>query len=658
MVPLWGILDAAPSPANRLSVFLSIPREDCVAFKPSVHGWPFPSPPTGRAAWLGLGALPDPDPGMGAGLCWAALDRYLAGLLIPRGQGLPRPGDPLHTELIQRHASALGGIWPQVREWQALSDRDAAFRSRSTWRWIREKLTSGEPVLLTLLADGDGYRRGRAAWHVLATAYAIADERVVVSIYDPALPDADDLELGFSMIGPLDPRLSGDRPVRGFFPVPYDRERPEPESSEVLRSGGLAGEPAQVYGRIAAAANGSRIDLVVRTPAGGLTHYRRSRGGTWRAEGVVSAGDPGLDALQGDPALIVAGVRVHAFVRSYVGDLLHYQRGFGWSAANRTADERVGPRYRLAGRPIPLAGTAGGVHVFGRDTGGRIVHYAGTGIGRWTAERLPGDPIVGDPLPIRFQGRVQVIGVTGAGRVLHWEREGRSWRVSDLLASGPLNPRLRLSGRPAFLVRGDTLYLFARGECGQLVHLRRAGSGHWVAVAHPTRIAGDPVAVSGPGGIHVFATAPGGGLAHRWGETVWRGEDVADSRPTLDLPRPCTGAVLGWADDHEIRVYAAWGGEVVVLRWREKADWVAHPLRLRPGTALHALPIHDPVLLVGGAGRPHLFGTTPRGALAHVEPTSWREPLPAHPPHTAVASPAGATARFGLGVRGTPVTAG
>jgi hypothetical protein len=629
-----------------------------VAFTPSLHGWPFPSPPTAGAAWLGLGARPDPDPGLGAGLCWAALDRYLAGLLIPRETRAPEPGDPLHAELVRRHASASAGVWSQVREWQGLTDRESAFRSRATWRWIREKLGAGEPVLLTLLAEGDGYRRALAAWQVLATAYAIADERVVVTLYDPALPGADDIELSFSMIGPLDPRLSGDRPVRGFFPVPYDRGRPQPESCEVLPSGELVGDAAQVYGRIAAVAHGSRIELVGRTPAGGLVHHRRSRGGDWRVEGVVSPSDPSVDPLQGDPAVVAAGGKLHAFARSYVGDLLHFQRGFAWSATNRTVDDRIGPRFRLAGRPVPLAGTAGGVHVFGRDVGGRIVHYAGAGLGRWSAERLPGEAIVGDPLAIRFQGRIHLVGVTGTGRVLHWERDGRSWRASDLLESGPLNPRLRLAGRPAFLTLGDTLYLFGRGDSGQLVHLRRVATDHWVAVAHPTPIAGDPVAVSGPGGIHVFAPSPGGGLAHRWGETVWRGEDVADSRPTLDLPRPCTGTVLAWGDTARLRVYAVWAGELVVLRWREETDWVAHPLRLRPGTNADALPIHDPALLEDGTGRPHLFGTTRRGTLAHVETTSWLEPLPvAAPPSSTTVLPEQITTVGGAVTR-VPVSAG
>jgi hypothetical protein len=597
-----------------------------VPFKPSCHGWPFANTLAVHPSTLGLGAPPARELGLGAGMCWAALDRYRAGLRIPRDLVPPEPGEPLHHELVRRNAAALAGVWVTVQEWQRLTDRELGFRSRATWRWLRSHLAEREPVLLTILPEADPYQRARAAWHVLATGWTVIEERVVLSLYDPGRPGEDDLHLGFSMVGPLDARLTGARDIRGFFPVPYDREAFEPAYAESVRAEFSPGR--EVYGQVAVATSGVRLEVVSRTQDGALVHHRRRRGGPWQTSIAMAPDDSGLDALQGDPAILIAGGRVHAFARSYVGDLMHFQRALRWTAANRTREAGTGPRYRLAGRPVPVASSTGGLRVFARDPSGGIVHYSAGRIGGWAAERLEGGPIVGDPLTARVAGSLHLFGLTGEGRILHWKREGKSWLVNDVIESASLDPRLKLAGQPVVLVRDQTVYLFGRDTEDRLLHLRRSPTGHWNAMSHAVTIVGDPAAVSGPGGIHLFATTPDGGLNHRWGETVWQGEDLAAARPHLELPRPCARPVLAWGTDQELKVFAHWAGQLIMLGWREDADWEAVPLRLRPGADDERLPAHDLVLVRDGRDRFHLFGAALDGSLAHVESRPWTEPVP------------------------------
>jgi hypothetical protein len=599
-----------------------------VPFKPSVHGWPFPNAlqPDGPA--LGLGAPPRPELGLGAGMCWAALDRYLGSVRLSRDIPLPRPGDPLHTEILGRHASALSGIWPRVREWQRLTDREVGFRTRATWRGLRDELTAGHPVLLTVLLESDPYRRAQAVAHVLAIGCLVVEDRAILSVYDPARPDDDEIRLGFALVGPPNTRLSGRNTIRGFFPVPYDRSRPVPEQLESFADRDVLELARPVRGRVAVAASGARLELVARSPAGGLLHFRRRRWGPWQGQVVMEPVGSGFDELQGDPSVLLANGRVHAFARSYVGDLIHFQRGLRWAVANRTAHERTGPRYRLAGQPVPTIAPNGGVSVFGRDPAGGIVHYAGTRLGRWHAERLPEEPIVGDPLVARPGGALHLFGVTSDGRVVHWERGEEEWTVQDVMATSRYGPAIRLEGKPVLFVRDETTYLFGRDLAGQLVHCRRTPAGHWNSVTHSVEIAAPPVAVTGPGGIHVFAPGADGGLVHRWGDTVWHGEDVTGSRAGMGVAGPLRDAVHAWGTPAEMRVFGRWGDVLTVLTWREDADWTAVPLGDRSGIDPRRLPSEAMVLALDGKDRPHLFGTDDKGTVVHIEQGPWVEPAP------------------------------
>lgn len=596
-------------------------------FQPSIHGWPFPDTVTSNPD-ASAGAAPTGVLGLGAGMCWTALDRYLGGVRIARDVAAPEPGNPLHAELVRRQASAVCGLWPRVREWQALSDRKLASMTRGTLRGIRYTLERGEPVLLALLPEADPYERGYAARHVLATGWSRAEKQVTLSIYDPARPNDNSARLRFSRSGPLEARLASGQTVRGFFPVLYETGRHGPMRAETFADRAVVGFNRTVHGQIGAAAFGTRLDVLARGTDGTLLHFRRVAGAHWESANVTEReGFAHLEA-HGDPAVLPVRRTLNAFARGYVGDLLHFKAGRKWSAANVTEQKRTGPRFRLAGMPVPLAGAWRRVHVFGRDKDNGVVHYQTNLLGRWSAEQIAGDPIVGDPAPVRVGPDIHVFGRTADGRVVHWERAGTEWVPRDLSSHDRSTPPLRLTGAPVPLVHGSTIHVFGRDQNSRLVHFRRSADGDWRSVGHDIEIAGDPAATIGPAGVHVFAAGPNGALLHRWGSEEWRGENVSRTRESLVLPPSPPRRLTAWGAPTELNVVGRWGDEVITLTWRETWDWVAVPLQARTGVEPRHVPADDPIVIMDRSGSPHLFAVDAKGNVIHIEPAGRPRPEP------------------------------
>jgi hypothetical protein len=613
-------------------------------FQPSIHGWPF-------ADALTLGPLPQEagvassgQEGLGAGMCWTALDRYLGGVRIRRDTPAPEPGDPLYAELVRRQAAAVCGLWPQVREWHGLSHRALASRTRATLRVVRRSLAGGQPVLLTLLPVSDPYLRRRAARHVLATAWSRAEKQVTLSIYDPARPDDNGARLRFSRAGTLDARLASGEVVRGFFPVPYDRRRPSPLRAETLSDQAILNPARTVHGRIAALASRAGLDVVARSPDGTLLHFRRGRHPPWVGVSVTEQEGLGGFEMHGDPAILETRGSLHAFARGYVGDLLHFRLSRNWSVSNRTEHKRTGPRFRLAGRPVPLAGPWGHLHVFGRDKDSGIVHYQRNLLRRWSAAQIAGDPIASDPMAVRVGRAIHLFGVTADGRLLHWERTAIDWVPRDFTAGDRAAPSVPLAGPPVVVLHHENLHVVARDRENGLVHFRRAPDGEWRSIRHDVGITGDPAAMVGPAGVHVFAPGPEGKLIHRWGDVEWNGEDIAATRPSLHLPGSSPARLTGWATPSELNVMGRWGDQIITLTWRDDSDWVAVPLPARAGITDRHLPTEDPLVVTDGQGNAHLFGIDTEGSVIHMEPAGG----PRHRPHragVAEAAPQIATAR-------------
>jgi hypothetical protein len=599
-----------------------------VLFQPSIHGWPFSDDLTQEPVPQGAGPASAGYGGFGAGMCWTALDRYLGGVRIPRDTAAPEPGAPLYAELVRRQASAECGVWPRVREWQGLSDRALAARTRSTLRALRRSLDRGEPVLLTLLPESDPYLRGRAARHVLATGWSRADKQVTVSIYDPARPDDNGARLRFSRSGSLDARLASGLAVRGFFPVPYDVRRWSPMRAESLGDRAVLTPARPVHGRIAAVASRARLDIVARSTDGTLLHFRRAGRAPWEGTNVTDQVGVAQLEMHGDPAALVAHGALHAFARGYVGDLLHFSLSRKWSAANRTEHKRTGPRYRMAGRPVPLAGPWRQLHVFGRDKDNGIVHYERNALGRWSATQIAGDPIQGDPLAVRIGRALHLLGVTGDGRLLHWERTGNEWAPRKIAIHDAAGPPLRLAGPPVVVVHESAIHVIGRAADGRLAHFRRAPDGEWHSVHHEVQVTGDPAATTGPAGVHIVAPGRNGRLFHRWGGEEWKGEDLTATRPSLDLPDAPPARLTAWASPSELNVMGRWGDQLMTLTWRDDSDWVAIPLQARAGFTARHLPTDDPLGVVDAKGHPHLLAVDAEGHIIHIEPAGGPRPEP------------------------------
>lgn len=601
-------------------------------FRPSLHGWPFGNAFTCDGPELGIGAPPPPELGLAGGLCWAALDRYLRGVSIPRDTPAPEPGDPLHAELIQRQVAAVSGLWPRVRAWQALPDgswrdrvpvriplpgSDLASRTRSEWRTLRRRLGADEPVLLTLLLRSEGYRRSRAASQVLATGWSREGRRVTLSIYDPARPDNDDIELAFNLIGPLDARVSGMPPLRGFFPVPYDRERVPTLRTQSFDDRSVIGLNRKVRGRVSPAAGRNGIALVARNERGALLHFHRSKGRHWEGANVTETADFGAHELHSDPVAFQRAGALHAFARSYTGDLLHFRYGRSWSLANRTEHKRAGPRFRLTGRPIPVPRPWLQLSVLGRDPNGGLVHYEAAPFRGWRAEQVPGDPVADDPVAECQGDAVHVAAVAEDGRLLHWCLEDE-WAMThpDM---GP-GPSVRLAGPPALVLRDGKVHVFGRDRDDSLAILTLHEDGVWQRTLLGEALTGAPAATTGPAGLHVFAPTEGGVL-HAWqqpGGIEWEWEDLVASRTTLPGSPSGPGDVVCWGSDDRLRVFVRRGAGLRVFTWTPDADWVADPVITHGG--------EPPVLLRDHAGRPHLITTDGRGTVRHIENGPWKEP--------------------------------
>lgn len=613
-------------------------------FRPSIHGWPFANDFACESTALGLGASPLPELGLGGGMCWAALDRYLTGIEIRRNAAAPAPEEPLYAELVRRQVAALSGVWEGVREWQSCPDSswrdrvpvpipvgggDIASRTRAGWPTLRRRLNRGLPVLLTVLPEADGYLRNRAAWQVLAYGWSREGSRITLSVYDPDRPGDDSFHLAFSLVSGVDARFTGGRRIRGFFPVLYDRDRTEILRAETFADRTVIGLNRRVHGRLSAAATGRRLDLVARDEDGSLLHFGRERGEPWEGTNVTEREGFGTFELHSDPVAMPAGRGLHVFGRSYVGDLLHFRLGRKWTVTNRTDHKRAGPRFRIEGRPVPVRGPLGRISVLARGRDGGVIHYSGQPFLGWSAEDVPMLASLSssqDPFGLWTGKTLNVLTVDSNGRLLHSERVDDNWRPVDVDAERRTGPAVRLTGRPAVLLVDNAILVFARDGDGRLVRMERPEGERWRTEIVADRVTGDPVATVGPAGVHVFAPGDADGLVHAWGRDAWRCEDIVASRPSIAARGALAGALVAWGSSDELRVFGRRDRDLVLFRWHPDADWTGELVEAHSGVAERHRPADDPVLVVDRDGRPHLMATDGRGTVVHLEPAEWREP--------------------------------
>ncbi|MET0693309.1 MAG: hypothetical protein ABWY56_05225 [Propionibacteriaceae bacterium] len=209
-------------------------------FLPSTHGFHFPNAwPSGTPDLIvqtPLGDIPlgDASQGLCGGFCFTALDLFRAGFRPPSDTTAPPGGSPLVTYLTWRLLSSWNiptGILVYYR-WANTSDHDMLFGrihglSRMTIEdeipEIIRSLDGGEPCTLGLVTVRSSNPKDLGQCHqVLAYGYRWSGPVFWVNVYDPNLPDRDDIYLSVDTSHPgrrtpvgTNVGISGS--VRGFF---------------------------------------------------------------------------------------------------------------------------------------------------------------------------------------------------------------------------------------------------------------------------------------------------------------------------------------------------------------------------------------------------------------------------------------------------------
>jgi hypothetical protein len=249
-------------------------------FRPSAHGFKFvnrfegsPLPFSLGEAEKGLG-LPSHF-GLCGGMSSAAADFYLAERPVPSTGIAPAQGTPLYNYLYKRQVASLGALGTYATKfvsWMALPDGTADGTNALTWDTLAEVRRRFEPaaparpgqraevkpvnpvVVLGLVLVS--FRQTRELWqNHQVLVYGVREappangqpRGVDLLIYDPNYPGADGAVIRcrprvVGMLAPAGPWPAPtpvvgiasvrvvpgkkDTPVRGFFPMPYNREFP------------------------------------------------------------------------------------------------------------------------------------------------------------------------------------------------------------------------------------------------------------------------------------------------------------------------------------------------------------------------------------------------------------------------------------------------
>jgi hypothetical protein len=229
-------------------------------FRPRVHGFHFrnafaPEPirtfKLGNVATLDVG---DAANGLCGGMSTTVRDLFVASVLPPPDQAPPGHGDPRFDYLVERQIASFEGADVPLRFYKLMNpflpDREPFWapwlgalridRHSRTWvmvnvEWpaIRRELDGGELALLGLVKtiDRDPAKLGRNH-QVVAYGYDLAGSVVTLRIYDPNLPDDEDVTLRFDTAdagGSMTPTWSrSPDTVFCFFREPYRKQDPTP----------------------------------------------------------------------------------------------------------------------------------------------------------------------------------------------------------------------------------------------------------------------------------------------------------------------------------------------------------------------------------------------------------------------------------------------
>jgi hypothetical protein len=146
--------------------------------------------------WVGIG---DASAGLCGGMAWFVRERFEAGLPIPTTTEPPANGTPLFRALVRRQVLSLDWLRAPLAFWWmgAISRARAVELTREVeWPRIRADIDAGRLSRVGLVRHA-----GLNPFHltqshqVLAYAYEADGDAVTIRIYDPNLPDRDDVEI-------------------------------------------------------------------------------------------------------------------------------------------------------------------------------------------------------------------------------------------------------------------------------------------------------------------------------------------------------------------------------------------------------------------------------------------------------------------------------
>ncbi len=172
-------------------------------FLPSVHGLHFPNRfPPGPTLRLGpldprIVGIGDASAGLCGGMSWLVRERFEDGRPIDPDTVPPANASPLFQALVRRQVLSLDWLRTPLKFWRigAMPPEHASLRARDIeWPRIRADIDAGRLSMVGLVRH-----HGRSPWRltqshqVLAYAYETNGDEVTIRIYDPNLPDRDDV---------------------------------------------------------------------------------------------------------------------------------------------------------------------------------------------------------------------------------------------------------------------------------------------------------------------------------------------------------------------------------------------------------------------------------------------------------------------------------
>jgi hypothetical protein len=169
-------------------------------FLPSTHGLRFANSfPPGSDLHIGPIGIGDASRGLCGGMSWYVRERFETGRPIPSDTTPPAIGSALFNALVRRQVLSLDWLRVPFRFWwMAALDADRALRTTRDTEWprIRAELDAGRLAMVGLVRQtGWNPLKLTNNHQVLAFAYEVEGDAVMIRLYDPNWPTRDDVTI-------------------------------------------------------------------------------------------------------------------------------------------------------------------------------------------------------------------------------------------------------------------------------------------------------------------------------------------------------------------------------------------------------------------------------------------------------------------------------